>query len=161
MRGQTDKTVAALSDLVTKPRGHLPTQYETYSRELGALLESMESAREEKAATREVVDEYFRDWDEKLKTLKSEEMRKAAQTRRTQSGASFTTIRAKMAKLKEVEGPFITDLKDINQYLSTDLTRDGVRTIEDIVRRSIDQSGIVLSRLDDVIARIDMTLKAT
>ena len=72
LRGQVEKTVGALNEMMSKPQADLSPQYQSYTHELGILENKLAQAREQRTATQTVVREQFMSWDENLKKLKNE-----------------------------------------------------------------------------------------
>jgi chromosome segregation ATPase len=160
LRGQIEKTVGALNELMSKPQADLSTQYQSYTHELGILEDKLGQAREQRAATETVVREQFMAWDENLKKLKNEQTRASAAERRASTDATYSGIQQKIAELKKEWTPFSTDLKDIRQYLKGDLSKEGLRTMEPTAQRVFDQKDSVIKRVDEVIQSLDSALKS-
>ena len=160
LRGQIEKTVGALNELMSKPQADLSTQYQSYTHELGILENKLAQAREQRAATENVVREQFLAWDENLKKLRNEQTRASAAERRASTDATYSAIQQKIAELKKEWTPFSTDLKDIRQYLKSDLSKEGLQVMQPTAQRIFDQKDSVIKRLDDVIQSLDSALKS-
>jgi hypothetical protein len=154
-----EKTVGALNELMAKPQADLSPQYQSYTHELGILEARVEGARQQRAATDSVVKDQFMAWDENLKQLQSEEARTSAAERRAATGATYSGINQKIAELKKEWTPFVTDLKDVRQYLKSDLSKEGLRTIEPTAQRVFDRKPELIKRVDDVIQGLDSAIK--
>ncbi|MDH5576423.1 MAG: DUF2959 family protein [Nitrospirota bacterium] len=161
LRGQVEKTVGALKEMMTKPQADLSPQYQSFTHELGILEAKVEEARQQRAATETVVKDQFMAWDENLKQLQNEESRQRAAERRSATESTYSGIQQKIAELKKVWTPFVTDLKDTRQYLKSDLSKEGLHTIEPTAERVFDQQGNVIKQLDDVIEAMDVAIKRT
>jgi hypothetical protein len=98
-------------------------------------------------------------WDENLKQLQSEEARTSAAERRAATGATYSGINQKIAELKKEWTPFVTDLRDVRQYLKSDLSKEGLRTIEPTAQRVFDRKPELIKRVDDVIQGLDSAIK--
>jgi hypothetical protein len=159
VRGQVEKTVGALNELMTKPQADLSPQYQSYAHELGILEAKVDQARQQRASTDAVVRDQFMAWDENLKQLQSEAARTSAAERRAATDVTYSGIKQKIAELKAGYTPFITDLRDIRQYLKGDLSKEGLRTMEPTVQRVSDQKPDIIKRLDAVIQGLDSAIK--
>ena len=159
LRGQVEKTVGALNELMSKPQVDLSTQYQSYTHELGILENKLEQAREQRTATENVVREQFLAWDENLKKLRNEQTRASAAERRAATDATYSAIQQKIAELKKEWTPFVNDLKDIRQYLKSDLSKEGLQVMQPTAQRIFDQKDSVIKRLDDVIQSLDNAIK--
>jgi hypothetical protein len=161
LRGQVEKTVGALNELMTKPQADLSPQFQSYTHELGILEVKLEQARQQRAATENVVRDQFMAWDENLNQLKNEQTRANAAERRAATDATYSAIQQKIAELKKEWSPFFTDIKDIRQYLKSDLSKEGLQTMKPTAQRVFDQKDSVIKRVDEVIQSLDSALKSS
>lgn len=159
LRGQIEKTVGALNELMTKPQADLSPQYQSYAHELGILEAKVEQARQQRTSTDALVKDQFMAWDENLKELRSEAARTSAAERRAATDATYSGIKQKIGEVRKAWTPFITDLQDIRQYLKGDLSKEGLRTIEPTAQRVFDQKPEIIKRLDAVIQGLDSAIK--
>ena len=88
-----------------------------------------------------------------------EATRASAAERRAATDATYSGIKQKIAELRKEATPFLTDLKDIRQYLKSDLSKEGLRTMEPTAQRVFDQKDNIIKRLDDVIQGLDGAIK--
>lgn len=159
LRGQIEKTVGALKDLMSKPQADYSSQFESFSHELGILKEKVEEARQQRVTTETVVEEQFLTWDENLKELKNEESRALAAGRRAATEATYSEIQQKIAELRKVGKPFMTDLTDTRLYLKDDLSKEGLQTMTPTVERIYERKSQVIDRLDAVIEALNNAMK--
>lgn len=160
LRGQIEKTVGALNELMSKPQADLSPQFQSYTHELGILENKVEAARQQRAATDAIVKDQFMAWDENLKQLQNEETRASAAERRVATDATYSGIKQKIADLKKEWTPFSTDLKDIRQYLQSDLSKEGLRTMEPTAQRVFDHKDSIIKRVEAVIQGLDSAIKS-
>ena len=159
VRGQIQKTVGTLKELMTKPQPDLSPQYQSFSHELGVLEDRIGQALQQRTATETVVKDQFMAWDENLSQLKNEESRQQAALRRSDTDASYSDINQKIAELRKEATPFMTDLKDIRQYLKGDLSKEGLETMKPTAERTFNREAFVIKRLDDVIEGLNNAMK--
>jgi hypothetical protein len=159
LRGQIEKTVGALKDLMSKPQADYSSQFESFSHELDILKEKVEQARQQRVATETVVEEQFLQWDENLKQLKNEESRELAADRRADTEVTYAEIQQKIAELRKVGGPFMTDLTDTRLYLKDDLSKEGLQTMTPTVERIYERKPLVIDRLEAVIEALNNAMK--
>ncbi|WP_342346390.1 DUF2959 family protein [uncultured Nitrospira sp.] len=159
VRGQIQKTVGTLKELMSKPQSDLSPQYQSFSHELGVLGERIGEAKRQRTATESVVKDQFMAWDENLKQLKNEESRQQAAARRSDTDATYSDINQKIAELRKEATPFMTDLRDIRQYLEGDLSKEGVETMKPTADRVFNREAFVLKHLDDVIEGLNNAMK--
>ena len=159
LRGQIGKTVGALKELMNKPQSDLSPQFQSFSHELGILENTVEGAKQQRATTETALREQFMAWDENLKQLKNEESRAQAASRRAATDATYTDIQQKIGELKKEFSPFMTDLRDMRQYLKGDLSKEGLETMKPTGQRIFDREPSVIKRLDDVIEALNNAMK--
>lgn len=159
VRGQIQKTVGTLKELMSKPQSDLSPQFQSFSHELGVLEDKIGMAQQQRAATESVVKDQFMAWDENLKQLKNEESRQQAAVRRTATEATYSDVQQKIAELRKEATPFMTDLRDIRQYLKGDLSKEGLETMKPTAERTFNREAFVIKRLDDVIEGLNNAMK--
>ena len=160
LRGQIEKTVGSLHELMSKPQADLSPQFQSYTHELGILEDRIERARQQRGATETVVKDQFMAWDESLKQLHNEATRASAMERRAATDETYSGIKQKIVALRNEANPFLNDLKDIRQYLKSDLSKEGLSTIEPTAQRVFDQRDGIIKRLDEVIQSLDTAIKS-
>ncbi len=160
LRGQIEKTVGALNELMSKPQADLSPQFQSYTHELGILEDRIEKARQQRGDTDTAVKEQFMAWDENLKLLHNEATRAGAAERRAATDATYSGIKQKIVALRNEANPFLNDLKDIRQYLKSDLSKEGLHTMEPTAQRIFDQKDGIIKRLDEVIQALDSAIKS-
>lgn len=158
LRGQIEKTVGALKEMMSKPQSNLSPQYQSYTHELGILEAKVEEARQQRTATDTVVKDQFMVWDQDLKRMQNQESRQRVAERQAATKAVYSDIQQKVVDLKKEWTPFLTDLQDIRQYLKGDLSKEGLHTIEPTAERVFDQQNDVMNRLNEVVEAMDAAM---
>ncbi len=155
LKGQIEKTVGALKDLMSKPPADYSSQFERFSDELGILEAKVEQAVQKRTAMETVVEDQFLTWEENLKQLRDEELRARAADRRAATEVTYSEIQQKLAEIRMVWTPFMADLTDIRQYLNDDLTKVGLQNITPTVKRVYERKPLVIKRLDAAIETLN------
>lgn len=148
VKGQIEKTVMALKDLMANPKKDMTPQFTRFSQEFDALEAKVEKAAEQRATTETTIEEQFLTWEENLKKLRDEELRGRAAERRAATEATYSEIQQKLTALKKVGGPFMADLTDTRRYLNDDLTKEGIEIIRPTAERVFDRKSTVMEHLD-------------
>jgi uncharacterized phage infection (PIP) family protein YhgE len=154
LKGQIEKVTVALSDLMEKPQADLTPQSSSYSQELAILEGRLERAQAQRQVADRMVNEQFATWDQQLGQLQSEESKEMAAERRTATAETFAGIQQQIDQLRESFAPFLTDLKDIRQYLKGDLSPKGLETMKPTAERVFGSQGQIHGMLDGIIASI-------
>lgn len=131
LSGQIDTTLAALNDIVAKPAADLRPQYKQFASSLGEL----ESAAREIASARGGMGDegkaFFAKWDEQIAQIQNEDIKARSQSRKDEVSKQLLAIKTSYAEAAAAFKPFLADLKDVQKYLSVDLTASGVAAIKE------------------------------
>jgi len=126
---QIDKTLASLNELSEKPQADLRPQFKAYS----ANRSDLESAAKDIGSTHKSMVEngkaFFAQWDEQVAKIQSEDIKSRSQSRKDEVMKKLEALKAKYAEAESAFKPFMSDLKDIEQALSMDLTASGVKAV--------------------------------
>jgi DUF2959 family protein len=148
--GELDATLAALKALVKSPAPDLKPQYKTFDKSLSSL----ESTAKEVSAIAAKIDEnskvYFAQWDEQIAGIQNEDIRERGVERREAVAAGFSKLQEEYVEVREEFKPLLDNLRDVRTVLSTDLTMDGLKSIEDTVEDIADSSKDVRESLQSL-----------
>ncbi len=140
---QINKTMASLDELVNKPQADLRPQFKQFT----ANLNEVESAAKDIAAARrsmgEKSKEFFAEWDKQLALINNEDIKSRSQARKQDVAAKMEAIKKSYTEAEVAFRPFMSELKDVQKYLSVDLTPGGVAAIKNTVAKA-DQSAAKL-----------------
>lgn len=134
--GMVDKTLASLDDLVNKPQSDLRPQFKQFT----AHLKDVESAAKEVGAARrsmgEKSKEFFAEWDAQLAKINNEDIKARSQARKNEVSQRLDAIKRSYSEAETAFRPFMSNLQDIQKYLSVDLTAGGLAAIKDTVAKA-------------------------
>jgi hypothetical protein len=141
-----DNAVRALEGVVNSSGADLKANFETYTKSVKALDEQSKVVQKHADDMKAKGDEFFKEW-ETSKTVTPE--------RRSELAASYAKIKEDMVLAKEKFTPYLASLKDIDSYLSLDLTLKGVNSMTDLVRKAKDNGAQVKARIDSVLVQLN------
>ena len=131
-----DKTMASLDALVNKPQADLRPQFKQFN----ADLAEVESAAKEVGAARrsmgEKGKEFFAAWDAQLAQISNEDIKARSEARKKEVTDRLDAIKRSYTEAETAFRPFMNNLKDVQKYLSVDLTSGGVTAIKDTVAKA-------------------------
>ncbi len=159
VKGQIEKTVGALKNLISNPKEDIKPQFQQFSQEFEALEAKVEKAVEQRAKTETTVEKQFLAWEENLKKLRDEELRGRAAERRAATEATYSEIQQNLTALKKVGGPFMADLTDTRRYLNDDLTKEGIEIIRPTAERVFDRKSTVIEHLDTTLETLHKAIE--
>ena len=126
-----DQTLAKLNDLVSNPNPDLRKQFDAFDSSVNDLgskdLAVACQAKEMKAKGAE----YFENWDKETAQIRNEDIRNRSEARQREVAANFARISQQYDETKTAFEPFMSDLRDVQKYLGTDLTAGGLVAIKD------------------------------
>jgi len=125
-----DETIASLNDLVKDPKPDLRPQYQTFSGNVNSLDSLAKSLHSQVTSMDTKGKEFFGNWDQQLAAIKNEEIRTRGEARRAEVTNSFANVKRQYAQAELSFQPLLSDLRDIQRYLGTDLTPAGVASIK-------------------------------
>jgi hypothetical protein len=82
--------------------------------------------------------------------VQNEDIRARSAERREAITASFSKIQSEYSEVRDEFKPLLSDLRDIRTVLTTDLSMDGLKSIEDTVEDVVDESDDVKESLHEL-----------
>lgn len=131
------KTLASLSYLVNQPAADLRPQYKSFVFNLAVVEDAGKEIVDARIKLGEQGKAYFADWDAQLAQIKNEDIKARSQSRKNEVMQQLQAIKKSYAEAEVVYRPFISGLKDVQKYLSVDLTTDGVAAIQGTVTKAV------------------------
>ena len=103
---------------------------------------------------------YFEQWEKELATLNDPEIRQLAQQRKLKLEGSFDALRSVMEPARDQFNTWLSSLKDVQKYLSNDLTINGIDAAKNLIGKTKSSGREVQQTLDVVITELN-TIAAT
>jgi len=143
---QVDSTLTALTNLVKNP-GDLAAQFKRFSSEVSALQSSAKDVSSRFASMDKMGDAYFAEWDKQIALIQNEEIKSRSADRKAEVQKKFAAIKQSYHDTADEFKPFMSDLKDIQTALATDLTPGGVSAIKKVTEKAAKSGNSVKSSL--------------
>ena len=161
LRNQISGTMAALQDVkaTANQNGDLSKPYATFSGAFQALEAQTEKVRQYGTAAKARAKEHWEAWQKELTAMQNPSLREKAQDRYTATSKQFDKIVERVETAKESFAPFMADLRDINTYLKTDLSKDAVSSLSGTIWKLGNTARSVDNKLGDVSEEIARTMK--
>jgi hypothetical protein len=159
---QIDATIASMQALGTNP-DFLADAFKKYVKDVDALDSMAKEAAERNQALRAKTQAYFNTWENESMEMKSDAVKSISDERRAAARASFDKMRSEMAKGKAAFTPLMDQLRDIQLYLTNDLTPAGVTACKPIADQAVANSKTVkeaLTAMKGDLARVRSELSA-
>ncbi len=152
---QIDATAASLDSLVTIGQPDLKKSFVKYSDNLEQLDSEGKKVNKRTEEMKIRSTEYFSEWEKTGDSFTNPEIRELSVERRTKLAELYARVPAAGAGIKGTYHEYLTDLKEIQSYLSNDLTSKGVEAITPVARKSVQDLEALKASLAPVVAALD------
>jgi hypothetical protein len=152
---QLDATGASLDELIKFGQSDIRKAFDLYTDNVTKMV-SMEKqfaghADEMKARGKE----YFEEWQKQDGKYKNSQIQELSEQRRSELGEIYARIAQSSIGVKEAFKAYISDIKEIQIYISNDLTAKGVDAIVPISLKVVDDGNNLKYAIKDVQKAID------
>lgn len=144
-----DKTLVALNALTTE-KADLTKPYEKYVDTLDDLESHAMSLRAESEDLRKRSQEYFEAWQRDTAKITNQELKKRSEERKEEIRSTYEEIEKIRVDSRTMFDAFLSNLKDIKQYLDTDLTPAGVQGIGNMIEQANKDGTNVKTRAKEI-----------
>jgi len=152
---QVDATNASLEDLIKPGQPDVKKALDAYS----AQVVKMESQgrllvkhTDEMSARRL---EYFKEWEKQGNTYANPEIRELSEQRRAELSEIFARIPEASVGIKGAFHTYLSDIKEIQKYLTTDLTSKGIESITPTAEKSMKDGENLKEAVKPVVSAMD------
>jgi acetylglutamate synthase len=140
---QIDAVLASLNDMVDKPQADLRPQYQLFADNVAKVEAAAKAIAANRKSMGERQKEFFAKWDEQLAQIKNEDIKARSQSRKDEVNKNLLAIKTSYLEAATAFKPFMANLKDVQKYLSVDLTTGGIAAIKDTVTK-VNESAVPL-----------------
>jgi seryl-tRNA synthetase len=152
---QIDVTAASLDSLVIAGNPDLRNSFNSYTDNVTKLDSEGKRVIKRTDEMKARSKEYFSEWEKQGDTFTNEEIRELSSERRNKLAEIYARVPAAAAGIKATYQDYLTDLKEIQKYLSTDLTPGGVEAIVPVAKKSVQNLNALKTSLKPVIFALD------
>ena len=155
MVAQIDTTAASLDAVVSPGQSDLKKSFTTYSDNVVELEKTGDKVLKYMAEMKVNTKEYFTEWAKEGDAYTNPRLRELSQERQNKLADIYAQVPAANEGVKESYLAYITDLKEIQMYLSNDLTPNGVSSVTPIAQKSVSELDDLKASLRPVIYALD------
>lgn len=155
-----DDTAKSLGQVAVTAHTNPREAFKQYSKSLANLESTSAKARKRGQDMKAQGQAYFADWEKQLAQLKNPEIKNLATKQKAKLQATFESIRKVAEPLKAQFDPWLSDLQDLQKYLSTDLSISGVDAAKGMFTRTQTEGLEVQRSMDALVAELN-TVAAT
>lgn len=150
-----DDTATSLDAVVNPEQKHLKKSFNTFSDNLKDLDKEGSKVIKRSDEMAANSKEYFAEWEKQGDAYTNPEIRALSEERRIKLSGIYARVPAASAGIKGDYLSYLTDLKEIQIYLSNDLTPKGVESITPIAQKSVRELDSLKASLRPVITALD------
>lgn len=160
VKKEVDATLASLDKIVAQATVDPRKAFKEFDKNVPRV--DSEAAKAKKRATemKGRGKEYFDKWEKELAAVNDPDIRKLAEERKAKLQATFASIRNSMEPVRDQFNAWLASLKDLQKYLSNDLTVGGIDAAKELIAKNKSEGRAVQQNLDKVIAEMN-TVVAT
>jgi hypothetical protein len=155
-----DTTMKALDAVAVSANTNPRKAYEQFSKSLANLESVAAKARKRGEEMKAQGQAYFAQWEKQLAEVQNPDIRKVAAQQKVKLQAAFDSIRKYSEPLKAQFDPWMSDLKDLNNFLRNDLSVSGVDAAKSLFAKARAEGMDVQKSMDALVAELN-TVAAT
>jgi len=152
---QSDVTAKSLDSLVKAGQPDLKKSFDTYSDNLATLDSDGKRALKHVEEMKTRKTEYFAEWEKQGDAYTNPQIRELSEERRIKLAEMYAQVHAAGGGIKNAYLAYLTDLKEIQTYLSNDLTPKGVEAIAPVANKSSQDLEVLKTSLTPLVAALD------
>lgn len=152
---QIDATSASLDSLVTGSTSDPKKHFETYTKNVAKFEKDGNQVTRRLDEMKQNSREYFEEWAKEGDKFTNQEIRELSEERRSKLAGIYARVPAANAGVKGSYNAYLTDLKEIQKYLSNDLTPTGIERITPVAQKSVQDLDQLKESLKPVISALD------
>jgi hypothetical protein len=150
-----DHTITCLDQVAASANTDPRKPFEQYSKSLANLASVAERARKRGADMKAQGQAYFAQWEKQMAEVQNPEIRELATQQRAKLQATFDNIKKYTEPLKAQFDPWLSNLKDLQKYLSNDLTVTGVDAAKSLFATTRAEGLGVQKSMGDLVAELN------
>ncbi|MBP9900839.1 MAG: DUF2959 family protein [Verrucomicrobiota bacterium] len=155
-----DDTVTALGQVAVTANTNPRNAFKQFSKSLANLESTSAKAKRRGEDMKAQGQAYFADWEKQLAQLKNQDIKNLAVQQKAKLQTTFDSIRNVAAPLKAQFDPWLSDLQDLQKYLSTDLSISGVDAAKGMFAKTQTEGLEVQKSMDALVAELNTVAAA-
>lgn len=152
---QLDATGASLDALVKPGQDNLKKSFNSYSDNVVKLDKEGKRVLKRLDEMKTSSKEYFEEWEKQGDSFTNSQIRELSEERRSNLAAIYARVPAAGSGVKGAYHAYLTDQKEIQMYLSNDLTPKGIEGITPVAKKSVQDMEILKESLRPVLTALD------
>jgi len=155
-----DATMKSLGDVAASANTDPRKAFEKFSKDVASLDSTAATVRKRSQDMQQQGQAYFKQWQKEMASVQNPEIRNLAEQRKAKLEETFSAIKKYTEPLKAQFDPWMSDLKDLQKYLSNDLTIAGVDAAKGLFTKTTEGGLEVQKSMDALVLELN-TIAAT
>jgi len=151
---QMDATGSSLEDLVKPGQPDVKKAFKHYSANVDKMEKQGKRLFEHADKMSAQGKEYFEEWRTQGNTYTNPQIQALSEQRRADLGAVFVRISESSIGVKGAFKAYMTDIREVRTYLTTDLTPKGIEAITSVSQKAVMDGKDLKDAVDPVLAAI-------
>ena len=147
---QLDATGESLRELVKADNPDVEEAFNLYSENVSEMERLEKNFTKHTDQMNARGNEYFEEWQKEGDEYKNPRIQQLSEQRRLELSRIYGEIATNSIGVKEGLDSYVSDIKEIQQFLSNDLTPNGIRAIEPLAREVADKGRGLRYDIEDV-----------
>jgi hypothetical protein len=160
IKKEVDTTMVALDKIVTTAASDPRKAFKAFDKAVPEIDDAAKKAKKRATDMKERGQAYFAAWEKELAGVNNAEIRQLAEERKVKLQAAFGNIRTLMEPARDQFTSWLANLKDLQKYLSNDLTIGGIDAAKELIGKAKTEGQGVQQSMDRVIGELN-TIVAT
>lgn len=136
---QINSVNSALSELTRQGQGDIRGSYNRFSEEVSELREMESELESNTEAMESDAENYFEGWSKSADEYENAELQRRSEERRNSLSQRYERISQNSQTVKEILRSYVSDVNEIESYLSNDLTSQGINSIAGIADDAVNE----------------------
>jgi len=155
IRKEVETTVLALDKILETANTDPRKAFKEFDKAVPRVENAAQKAKKRSEDMKAKGQAYFQQWEAELATLNDPEILQLAQQRKLKLQGSFDALRSVMEPARDQFNTWLSSLKDVQKYLSNDLTINGIDAAKDLIGKTKASGREVQQTLDVVISELN------
>jgi len=152
---QIDATSTSLDNLVRPNQPDLKKSFDSYSDNVAELDSRGKRVLKRIDEMKSQSKEYFAEWEKQGDAYTNPRIRELSAERRNKLAEIYAQVPEAGAGIKGSYNAYLTNLKEIQRYLSNDLTPKGIEAITPVANKTVQDLDALKASLKPVISALD------
>ena len=155
VKKEVDATLASLDKIVAQATVDPRKAFKEFDKNVPRVDSAAAKAKKRATEMKEKGKDYFDKWEKELADVNDPDIRKLAGERKAKLQTAFANIKTSMEPARDQFVGWLASLKDLQKYLSNDLTINGIDAAKDLIAKNKSGGLAVQQNLDKVIAELN------